>query len=184
MSVPIYITGVLLFSLLFSADVVQITDRHGEIIDEIPMTATTPVLDLSWDKMGICWRSCWSLSNRRVAPLDAGLKDPTFISWSKFGSHLAVGTAKRSLVIYDRVTKQKQHVVGKHARRITCGEWSRVGNKLVMALDDKTITISNDTGDTLLHSELKDYPVEVLYSPRLGLSPGTDRHRKKLFYLP
>lgn len=170
-------------------DVVQITDRHGEIIDEIPMTATTPVLDLAWDKDGDSLAvlqegngviPLWSLANRRVVPLDTGLKDPTFIAWSKSGPQLAIGTAKGNLMIYHRIKKQKTSVVGKHARRITCGEWSRVGNKLVMASDDKTITISNEIGDTLLHSEIKDYPLEVVYSPRMGKSPGTDRKQEEI----
>lgn len=170
-------------------DVVQITDRHGEIIDEIPMTATTPVLDLAWDKDGDSLAvlqegngiiPLWSLASRRVVPLDTGLKDPTFIAWSKTGPQLAVGTAKGNLMVYHRVKKQKTSVVGKHARRITCGEWSRVGNKLVMASDDKTITISNEVGDTLLHSEIKDYPLEILYSPRMGNSPGTERRQEEV----
>ena len=170
-------------------DVVQITDRHGEIIDEIPMTATTPVLDLAWDKDGDSLAvlqegngiiPLWSLASRRVVPLDTGLKDPTFISWSKSGPQLAIGTAKGNLMVYHRVKKQKTSVVGKHARRITCGEWSRSGNKLVMASDDKTITISNEIGDTLLHSELKDYPLEILYSPRVGPSPGTERRMEEI----
>jgi WD repeat-containing protein 19 len=169
--------------------VVQITDRHGEIIDEIPMAASTPVLDLAWDKDGDSLAvlqegngiiPLWSLANRRVVPLDTGLKDPTFISWSKSGPQLAVGTAKGNLMVYHRVKKQKTSVVGKHARRITCGEWSKTGNKLVMASDDKTITISNEIGDTLLHSELKDYPLEVQYSPRLGQSPGTERRSEEI----
>ena len=92
----------------------------------------------------------WSLASRRVVPIDTGLKDPTFIAWSKSGPQLAIGTAKGNLMIYHRIKKQKTSVVGKHARRITCGEWSGPSNKMVLSSDDKTITISNGIGDTLL----------------------------------
>jgi WD repeat-containing protein 19 len=168
---------------------VQITDRHGEIIDEIPMLATTPVLDLVWDRDGDCLAvlqegngiiPLWSLSNRRVVPLDTGLKDPTFISWSKSGPQLAVGTAKGNLLIYNKTKKQKTSVVGKHAKRISCGEWSKTGNKLVLGSDDKTITISNEIGDTLIHSELKDVPSQIVFSPKLGQAPGNDRRSEEV----
>lgn len=163
-------------------DIVQITDRQGDIIDEIPMTNTSaPVIDMAWDKDGDVLAvlqegnpvmPLWSLSSRRVLPLDTGMKDPTFLCWSKAGPQLAVGTAKGNLLIYHRGKKQKTPVMGKHARSIICGEWSRTGNKLILGSEDKSITVSNEVGDTLVHSEVKEVPQQLHFSPRLGTPPG------------
>lgn len=106
----------------------------------------------------------WSLSSKKVLPLETNLRDPTFLSWSKTGPQLAIGTAKGSLLIYNKTRKQKIPVVGKHSKMITCGAWSRNGNKLVLGSDDKTLTISNETGDTLLHTEIKHVPLETHFT--------------------
>ena len=80
--------------------IIQITDRHGDIVDEIPMSNNLPVTGLEWDKDGDCLAilqegsgiiPLWSLSTRRVIPLETSFKDPSFITWSRTSSHLAVG---------------------------------------------------------------------------------------------
>lgn len=106
----------------------------------------------------------WSISSRRVVPLETNLKDPTFVAWSKTGPQLAVGTEKGSLLIYNKSRKQKIPIVGKHSKRITCGAWSEGGNKLVLGANDRTITVSNEGGDTLLHTELKYSPSEISFT--------------------
>ena len=145
--------------------IVQITDRHGDIIDEIPMTNIAPVLILEWDKDGEYLAilqegngvvPLWSTSFHRVTPLDTGLKDPSFLAWSKTGPQLAVGTAKGNLLIYNKTKKQKIPIIGKHGKRISCGSWSRTGNKLALGSDDKSLTISNEAGDTLIHTEVQN----------------------------
>lgn len=69
-----------------------------------------------------------------------------------------------SLLIYNKVRRQKIPIVGKHSKRIGCGAWSKGGNKLVLGSDDRTLTISNESGDTLLHTELKHIPVQTLFT--------------------
>ena len=54
----------------------------------------------------------WNLSTRRVIPLETSLKDPSFLCWSKTSGHLAIGTAKGNLLIYNKMKKQKIPVVG------------------------------------------------------------------------
>lgn len=153
--------------------IINITDRHGEIIDEIPMSTASPVIALEWDKDGEYLAilqdgngvvPLWNLSSRRVTPLETNLKDPTFLAWSQTGPQLAVGTAKGSLLIYNKTRKQKIPIVGKHSKRITCGAWSKTGNKLVLGSDDKTLTISNENGDTLVHTELKHAPLQTTFT--------------------
>ena len=153
--------------------VVQITDRHGDIVDEVPMTTPAPIISLSWDKDGDFLAilqdgngviPLWSLTTRRVTPLETNQRDPTFLAWSKTGPQLAIGTVKGALLIYNKTKKQKIPIVGKHSKRINCGCWSNNGNKLVLGSDDKNITISNENGDTLLQTELKIAPIQLFFS--------------------
>lgn len=162
--------------------VIQITDRHGDIVDEIPMSTSSPITSLEWDKDGeylaILQQDngvvpLWNLSSKRVVPLETNLKDPTFLAWSKTGTQLAIGTAKGSLMIYNKAKKQKIPIVGKHSRRITCGSWSKGGNRLVLGSEDKTLTISNDAGDTLLHTELKHMPLQTHFTYNPGSNGST-----------
>eukprot|EP00981_Chlorochromonas_danica_P005015 scaffold1001_cov188-Ochromonas_danica.AAC.4 len=153
--------------------VIHITDRHGDSLDDINLNSPSPVLALEWDRDGEYLAilqegsgivPLWSLSSRRVVPLETNLKDPSFIAWSKSGPQLAVGTEKGSLLIYNKSRKQKIPVVGKHSKRITCGAWSEGGNKLVLGANDRTVTVSNENGDTLLHTELKYNPMEISFT--------------------
>lgn len=145
--------------------IVQITDRHGDIIDEIPMQTGSPVLVIAWDKDGEYLAilqdgngvvPLWSNTTRRVTPLETNFKDPTFLAWSKTGPQLAIGTAKGNLLIYNKTKKQKIPIIGKHGKKISCGGWSRSGNKLALGSEDKNLTISNDVGDTLIQTEVKN----------------------------
>jgi WD repeat-containing protein 19 len=136
-----------------ASGVVQVTDRHGEIVDEVPLAQRTPVLGMSWDRDGDLLAilqegsgvvPLWSLSSRRVVPLDTSLKDPSFVCWSKTGPQLAIGTAKGNLLIYNKSKKQKIPIVGKHGKKITCGDWSTTGNRLLLGSEDKNVTVSNE----------------------------------------
>jgi len=150
--------------------IVHITDRHGDIVDEIPMSTASPILGLEWDKDGenlaILQEGngivpLWNLPKKSLSPVETSLRDPTFLCWSKTGPQLAIGTAKGSLLIYHKGRKQKIPLVGKHSKAINCGTWSMKGNKLVLGSEDRTITISNENGDTLLHTEMKLVPVQA-----------------------
>lgn len=55
--------------------------------------------------------------------------------------------------------------MGKHSRRISTGCWSR-DNLLALGGDDKMLTISNDLGDTLRQTVLRDVPMQIKFSER------------------
>jgi len=165
----------LFFFVSVTEGVVQITDRHGEIVDEVPMTSRSPVLSMCWDKDGDYLAilqegngvvPLWSLNNRRVVPLDTNLKDPSFMAWSKTGPQLAVGTNKGNLLIYNKSKKQKIPIVGKHSKKVSCGDWTTSGNRLILGSDDRNITISNEVGDTLIQIETKWAPIEANFLPQ------------------
>lgn len=161
--------------------IVHITDRHGDIVDEIPMSTASPILGLEWDKDGenlaILQEGngivpLWNLPKKSLSPVETSLRDPTFLCWSKTGPQLAIGTAKGSLLIYHKGRKQKIPLVGKHSKAINCGTWSMKGNKLVLGSEDRTITISNENGDTLLHTEMKFVPVQANFVSTTKLFHG------------
>ena len=77
---------------------------------------------------------------------------------------ILLGTGKGNLLIYNKTKKQKIPVVGKHSKRICCGHWSLGGNKLVLGAEDKSLTISNENGETLIHTELKHAPLQTWFS--------------------
>jgi WD repeat-containing protein 19 len=97
------------YMLNINSGIIHITDRHGDSVDEIPMSSTAPVTSLEWDKDGEYLAilqdgngvvPLWNLSSKRVAPLETNLKDPTFLAWSKTGPQLAIGTAKGELEFF------------------------------------------------------------------------------------
>lgn len=44
----------------------------------------------------------WNFNSKKLELLDTGMKDMTFMKWSKTGPQLAIGTAKGNLLIYHR----------------------------------------------------------------------------------
>lgn len=140
-------------------------------MDELSLQGNGPILCLDWDVDGECLAvlqegngviPIWDSSSRTTHSVDTNLKDPTFIMWSKTGQQLAVGTAKGNFLMYNKNTRKKIPVLGKHPKRITCGAWSQK-NQLVLGSSDNTLTVSNDTGDTLEQSQLKRPPMSMCF---------------------
>lgn len=55
--------------------------------------------------------------------------------------------------------------MGKHTRRITTGAWSRDG-LLALGGEDKVLTISDETGDTMRTTPLRDSPAHIVFSEK------------------
>ncbi len=83
----------------------------------------------------------------------------TWLKWSKTHSVLTCGNEKGSVNFYQKKNKRKIPTVGKHSKRILCGDWNNEG-LLVTGSEDKTITISSHTSDTAASS------LAVKYEPR------------------
>eukprot|EP00163_Fabomonas_tropica_P013367 TRINITY_DN2487_c0_g1_i2.p1 TRINITY_DN2487_c0_g1~~TRINITY_DN2487_c0_g1_i2.p1 ORF type:complete len:1366 (-),score=364.25 TRINITY_DN2487_c0_g1_i2:113-4210(-) len=154
--------------------VVHIFDRHGELQDQINLN--TPgagqCLDLQWDKDGAILAvlqkgssviPLWEASSRKTTNLETDMKDLTLIRWSKHGPQLAVGTAKGNLLIYNKKTRRKIPIIGKHTSAITCGSWN-TDNKLALGSPDKQITVSSADGDTLRQVGVKYEPHEIVFA--------------------
>jgi WD repeat-containing protein 19 len=55
--------------------------------------------------------------------------------------------------------------LGKHTRRITTGAWSKDG-LLALGGDDRILTITNEFGDTMRQTSIKDVPSHLCFSDR------------------
>ncbi|KAI0219650.1 WD repeat-containing protein 19 [Lamellibrachia satsuma] len=151
--------------------IVRIYDRHGVMIEEISLPGNCT--GLGWDmdgdtlavindKSGIVF--LWDSNSRRTTQLDSGFRDTlTFLRWSKLGAMLAIGTAKGNLLLYNHKTSRKVPILGKHTKKILCGEWSSQ-NLLALGSDDKTISISNAEGDTLRQTNVRSEPNDIQFS--------------------
>ncbi|CAN0474749.1 unnamed protein product, partial [Scytosiphon promiscuus] len=153
------------------AGLVHVFDRHGQRVDEISLQGHGQILCLDWDVDGECLAvlqegngiiPIWDSSSRTTLSVDTNLKDPTFMAWSNVGPQLAVGTAKGNILMYNKKTRKKIPVLGKHPKRITCGAWGDT-NQLVLGSTDSTLTVSNDTGDTLEQTQLKRTPTSMCF---------------------
>lgn len=54
-------------------------------------------------------------------------------------------------------------IIGKHTKKITCAAWNK-DSILVLASEDKTLSINNSEGDTLRIITLRDVPNELQFS--------------------
>ncbi|KAK6172308.1 hypothetical protein SNE40_015995 [Patella caerulea] len=154
---------------------VRIYDRHGEIKGEIKLPGMCT--GMGWDQDGdilavISDKSTgiffWDANQHKTSQIDSGLKDTmTFLLWSKSGPQLAVGTIKGNLLIYNSKTTKKIPILGKHTKKITCGDWSRE-NLLALGSDDRTVTISNVDGDTIRQTSLRYEPSDIEFSEMKG----------------
>jgi len=104
---------------------------------------------------------------RETRELDTvGYKDLTFLKWSPPGEHLAIGTAKGALLVYDKQTLQKKEL-GRQKRRIVCGDWNQ-DESLAYASDDRQITICGVDGEAIDQIKVKCRPLSVSFGGTAG----------------
>nr|XP_054756020.1 WD repeat-containing protein 19-like isoform X1 [Lytechinus pictus] len=150
---------------------VHIYDRHGERRDEINLPGSCT--GIGWDRDGdtlalICDKSSvvflWDANSHRKSQVDSGFKDSlTYLLWSKSGPQLAIGTTKGNLLIYNHQTSRKVPILGKHTKKIICGAWS-AQNLLALGSEDRTITVSNEDGDTIATTGVRLDPSDIQFS--------------------
>lgn len=63
------------------------------------------------------------------------------------------------LFIYSR----RIPIIGKHTKKITCAAWNK-DSILVLASEDKSLSINNADGDTLRVISLRDVPYDLQFS--------------------
>jgi WD repeat-containing protein 19 len=162
---------------------VNIFDRNGQMVAEIPLTGACKGLD--WDAEGDMLAiisdgpsssviTLWDANTQKVSELDMGMKaSPTFLSWSHTGSQLAVGTNKGNLFVYDHKTARKIPLIGKHNKAITTGQWSKEG--LLCLASNGSITVNNNEGGLIMAITINGEPSDLqLYYP----PPTSELHKE------
>lgn len=86
--------------------------------------------------------------------------------WSVSKQVVCMGTTKGNLSIYNHHTQRRTPILGKHSKRITGGCWSKT-NQLALISDDKTMSISNEDGDSLRIVQLSEAPSDLQFA-KLG----------------
>ena len=150
---------------------VHLYDRHGDLRREIPLSGSFVCMD--WQRDGdvlaviqdrntVCY--LWEAHSQRMGQIDVNLKDQlTWCAWSKVSSHLAIGTSKGSLIVYNHQTSKKVPVIGKHAKRISCGAWNSQ-NQIVLGSEDKSISLNSADGDELKKISVRVEPSNIRLS--------------------
>ncbi len=75
----------------------------------------------------------------------------TWLKWSLTHPVLTVGNEKGNVNFYYKKNKRKVPTMGKHSKKVICGDWSNEG-LLVTGSEDKLITISSHTSDNAANS--------------------------------
>ncbi|KAL1529596.1 hypothetical protein AB1Y20_000539 [Prymnesium parvum] len=154
--------------------IVNIFNRQGEAHAEIPLEGTGKCLQLGWDRegellavlqQGSAIIKLWDANQHSESSIDTNMKDLSFIRWAVAGPQLAIGTAKGNLLIYNKRTRKKQSILGKHVKRITCGAWNS-SNILALGSEDRQVTISNAEGDNLHQNTLKHEPTDLQFDSK------------------
>ncbi|XP_067012869.2 WD repeat-containing protein 19 [Anabrus simplex] len=150
---------------------VAIYNRHGKKVERIRLQGVCTGFgwDSDGDMLAIIAASSphltlWDANTGKKSQIDTGLRDPmSCIIWAKSGPHLAVGTARGNLAIYNHNTAKRVPILGKHSKRISCGAWS-TENLLALGSEDRTVSVSNIEGDTLRIISVRFDPSDVQFS--------------------
>jgi len=141
---------------------VQIYTRVADVKAAFPLPSSGSVIDIGWDMDGEILAvlqsntqivSLYDVGEKKLSKLDVGMKGPCWMLWSKVGPQLAIGTTKGNLLLYNKLLYKKNSIRGKHTKEITFGDWNDE-NRLALASQDRTVTISDEHGKTLEESKL------------------------------
>lgn len=105
----------------------------------------------------------WNPGTKSVTEIDMPSKKDlaSFIKWSGTLPVLAIGTEKGSLVFFNKQNQRKIPCVGKHSKKVITGSWNSDGT-LITGAEDKILTVSNSTGDTVCDSFIVKGPPQQL----------------------
>ena len=157
--------------------IVNVFNRQGGPHAEIPLEGAGQCLQLEWDvegeKLAILQQNSaiirlWDANMNTESSVDTNARIDkgevlTFIKWAVNAPLLAIGNQKGTLCLYDKRTLKKQSLLGKHTKRITSGAWNE-RDELVLASEDKQLTLSDQAGLTLMQQAVRGEPSELRIS--------------------
>lgn len=134
-----------------------VRDRRGAVLHSVNLAGMCG--GLSWDRSGetlavICEGSTllvlWDAALEKTQRVEIGFRDePCLVVWALTDPLLAVGTVKGNVLLFDQRTASKTPIFGKHTRRINAGAWARTAPLLALTAEDRTLSVSNQEGDSL-----------------------------------
>eukprot|EP00041_Stephanoeca_diplocostata_P037132 m.1387941 g.1387941 ORF g.1387941 m.1387941 type:complete len:1371 (-) comp24985_c0_seq2:183-4295(-) len=152
---------------------IHLWDRNGVAIDQFDLQGN--FVDMDWSADGsilaVCCEKCthvtlWKAYATGEKKFKIELNDrsqPTLLLWSQKSLSLAIGTSKGTLVLYNDQTSRTIPIIGKHGNKpITCGSWSSQ-NLLCLGGLDRTVTLTNENGDTLHQPALHGDPSMIKF---------------------
>ncbi|XP_028028471.1 WD repeat-containing protein 19 [Bombyx mandarina] len=150
---------------------VVIHNRNGQLVERIKLSGLCA--DMEWDNDGdylaiITPNSnavlLWECHANKRLNIETGLREPpSCLAWAYEEPLLAVGTHKGNLALYNHHTTKRIPIIGKHSKKICCAVWNK-DNILILASEDKTLSINNSDGDTLRIISLRDTPNDLQVS--------------------
>ncbi|CAH0629097.1 unnamed protein product [Chrysodeixis includens] len=150
---------------------VAIHDRSGQLLERMKLQGLCAGME--WDHDGdylaiITPNSntvlLWECHANKRINIETGLREPpSCIAWAYGDPLLAVGTQKGNLALYNHHTTKRIPIIGKHTKKITCAAWNK-DSILVLASEDKSLSINNSDGDTLRMISLRDAPNDLQFS--------------------
>ncbi|XP_053626138.1 WD repeat-containing protein 19 [Plodia interpunctella] len=150
---------------------VAIHDRSGQLLERMKLQGLCAGME--WDNDGdylaiITPNSnsvlLWECHANKRMNIETGLREPpSCLAWAYGEPLLAIGTQKGNLALYNHHTTKRIPMIGKHTKKITCAAWNK-DSILVLASEDKTLSINNSDGDTLRMISLRDTPNDLQFS--------------------
>ncbi|XP_060800859.1 WD repeat-containing protein 19 isoform X1 [Amyelois transitella] len=150
---------------------VAIHDRSGQLLERMKLHGLCAGME--WDNDGdylaiITPNSnsvlLWECHANKRMTIETGLREPpSCLGWAYGEPLLAIGTQKGNLALYNHHTTKRIPMIGKHTKKITCAAWNK-DSILVLASEDKTLSINNSDGDTLRMISLRDTPNDLQFS--------------------
>lgn len=158
---------------------VTIYNKMGKVEHQF---SATGVVAMQWDSRSdvlaiVAGNSTVQLYNNRTRTsdtVDMKLSDLCFFSWSTSQPQFAVGSKNGQFVLYNRNTRRLIPVVGTHSQRISDGTWmSSAVNQIVMVSSDRTLSVSNDEGNTAGTCSLGGAPLGLCIAENVASPQGS-----------
>ena len=141
---------------------VSIYERSGSKVATIPV-ANPIFMDWNHDSKlliiaskGHNELSLYDLQQREVYPIEAPF-EPTWISFSRSGSFLVVGSEKGKYWIWEKQSQESQTYQGIHCDKITDGVWN-AKRQFALCSVDHSISVNNIRGEVIARHEIDDTP--------------------------
>ena len=115
----------------------------------------------------------WDDSSDDCSTLDMPIHDPTTLTWGKFKSHLAIGSASGNALLYKEFAETPISIVGALPSFISYCAWDCSDSFLAVAsVASKQVALLNEEGEISLQFTLKLPPVSIAFPP-LSQSTGS-----------